>query len=52
MAKRKKKEVEVQRPLITRHCKKCGKWWIAKHPKDDEEYCERCRENEQSECKG
>lgn len=39
----KRKKEELPKPLLTRHCKKCGKWFIATHPKDPQEYCERCR---------
>ena len=34
MAKRKQKQVEIQRPLLTRRCKKCGKIWIAETLRD------------------
>lgn len=45
MAK-KKKEVEILRPVLTRRCARCGKIWAAVHPKDDRVLCERCREND------
>lgn len=48
MAKRKKKETEMPRPLLARHCKRCGEWFIATHPKDPQEYCERCRNERES----
>ena len=44
-----KKEIEIPKPLITRHCAKCGKWFIATHPKDPQAYCERCRKGVKSE---
>ena len=44
-----KKEIEIPKPLITRHCAKCGKWFIATHPKDPQKLCERCRKGVKSE---
>lgn len=44
MAKR-KKEVEIPRPVLTRRCARCGKIWAAVHPKDDRVLCERCRDD-------
>ena len=40
------KKTEIPKPLLCRRCKKCGEWFIAKHPKDPQEYCEKCRERE------
>ena len=39
-----KKDIGIARPILTRRCKRCGKFWTACHPKDDRELCERCRE--------
>ena len=39
----KKKKADIPKPILCRHCKKCGKWFIASHPKDPQELCERCR---------
>ena len=41
----KKKEVEIPRPVLARRCQRCGKIWIACHPKDDRVLCERCRDD-------
>ena len=40
------KKTEIPKPLLCRRCKKCGEWFIAKHPKDTQELCEKCRERE------
>lgn len=48
MGSKRKKEVEVPKPHLCRHCKRCGKWFIATHPKDTQEYCERCRSEDGS----
>jgi len=41
-----KKDIGIARPILTRRCKRCGKFWAACHPKDDRELCERCRVDE------
>lgn len=38
-----KKDIGIARPILTRRCKKCGKFWAACHPLDPRELCERCR---------
>lgn len=41
-----KKNIGVVKPLMTRKCARCGKWFAACHPKDTQELCERCRVDE------
>lgn len=43
----KKKFDGIVKPRLTRWCKNCGEMFAAKHVVDDEQYCERCR----NECK-
>jgi len=44
------KNIGIVRPIMTRKCARCGKWFAACHPKDTEVLCERCRiESEMSE---
>ena len=40
-----KKSVEITKPILTRRCAKCGKLWVACHPKDPRTLCEYCRED-------
>lgn len=45
-----RRDIGIARPILTRRCKRCGKFWAACHPKDDRVLCERCRvESEMSE---
>ena len=34
-----------EKPILTRRCAKCGKLWVACHPKDPRTLCEYCRED-------
>lgn len=34
---------EIPKPILARYCKRCGKLFCASHPKDPQEYCEKCR---------
>lgn len=40
-----KRNLGIAVPILTRRCKRCGKFWAACHPKDTRELCERCRED-------
>lgn len=37
------KNIGIVKPIMTRKCARCGKWFAACHPKDDRELCEKCR---------
>ena len=38
-----KKDIGIARPILTRRCESCGKFWTACHPKDERKLCEKCR---------
>lgn len=40
-----KKNIGIARPILTRRCEKCGRFWTACHPKDDRVLCDYCRED-------
>lgn len=40
------KNIGIVKPIMTRKCARCGKWFAACHPKDTEVLCERCRVDE------
>lgn len=40
-----KKNIGIVKPILTKKCARCGKWFAACHPKDTQTLCERCREN-------
>jgi uncharacterized OB-fold protein len=33
----------IVRPILTARCKRCGRLYARQHPKDTQQYCERCR---------
>ena len=41
------KNIGIVKPLMTRKCARCGKWFAACHPKDTQTLCERCRVGKQ-----
>jgi len=43
MAKEKKYKPFIVEPKLSHRCEKCGKWFVRRHVKDDERYCEKCR---------
>jgi len=43
MAKEKKYEPFIVKPILSRKCAVCGKWFDLCHPKDDRTLCEECR---------
>lgn len=43
-----KKDIGIARPILTKKCARCGKWFAACHPKDTQILCERCREWKES----
>jgi len=34
----------IVRPILTARCERCGKLYARQHPKDIQQYCERCRD--------
>lgn len=41
------KNIGIVKPLMTRKCARCGKWFAACHPKDIQTLCERCRSDKE-----
>ena len=38
------KNLGIVRPILTARCKCCGRLYARQHPKDTQQYCERCRD--------